>query len=93
MHQDNELTPFPDRVNVNFKAWVGQQENMGKKFTDEQKRWLEMIRNHIAANLSIEKEDFDYAPFAQEGGIGKIDQLFGDRLGKIIEDLNRTLAA
>jgi len=50
---------------------------MGKKFTDEQKRWLQMIRNHIAANLNIEKGDFDYAPFAQEGGIGKVYQLFG----------------
>jgi type I restriction enzyme R subunit len=30
-----------------------------------------MIRDHIAANLGIEAEDFDYAPFAQEGGLGK----------------------
>ena len=22
MHQDNELVPFPDRVNANFKAWL-----------------------------------------------------------------------
>jgi type I restriction enzyme R subunit len=93
MHQDNELMPFPDRVNVNFKAWVGQQENMGKKFTDEQKRWLEMIRDHIAANLSIEKEDFDYAPFAQEGGIGKVYKLFGDELSTILQDLSQRLAA
>jgi type I restriction enzyme R subunit len=93
MHQDNELVPFPERVNVNFKAWVGQQENLGKKFTDEQKRWLEMIRDHIAANLSIEKEDFDYAPFAQEGGIGRVYKIFGDDLATIIDDLNRKLAA
>ncbi len=93
MHQENELVPFPERVNVNFKAWIAQQENTGRKFTDEQKRWLEMIRDHIAANLSIEKDDFDYAPFAQEGGIGKVYQVFGDELNKIIEELNGTLAA
>jgi type I restriction enzyme R subunit len=93
IHQDNELVPFPELVNVNFKAWVGQQENMGKKFTDEQKRWLEMIRDHIAANLSIEKEDFDYAPFAQEGGIGKVYKLFGNEVNMIIEELNEALAA
>ena len=93
MHQDNELVPFPERVNVNFKAWIAQQENTGKKFTDEQRRWLEMIRDHIAANLSIEKDDFDYAPFAQEGGIGKVYQVFGDELNQIIEELNGTLAA
>jgi type I restriction enzyme R subunit len=93
MHQDNELVPFPERVNINFKAWLGQQENTGKKFTDEQKHWLEMIENHIAANLSIEKEDFDYAPFAQEGGIGKVYKLFGDELSTILQGLNERLAA
>lgn len=93
MHQENDLVPFPERVNVNFKAWIAQQENMGKKFTEEQRHWLDMIRDHIAANLSIEKDDFDYAPFAQEGGIGKVYQVFGDQLNRILDDLNENLAA
>jgi len=37
-----------------------------------------MIRDHIAANLGIEPDDFNYAPFLQEGGLGKVHQLFGD---------------
>jgi type I restriction enzyme R subunit len=93
MHQDNELVPFPERVQVNFKAWLAQQEAAGHKFSDEQRHWLEMIRDHIAANLSIETDDFDYAPFAQEGGIGKVDQLFGGNLNELIKELNNTLAA
>jgi type I restriction enzyme R subunit len=93
MHQDNELVPFPEKVQVNFKAWLAQQEASGKTFTEEQRHWLEMIRDHIAANLSIDTEDFDYAPFAQEGGLGKVHQVFGDKLPKIIEELNGTLAA
>jgi type I restriction enzyme, R subunit len=92
MHQDNELVPFPGRVNSNFKAWLAQQEAGGKKFNDEQRRWLEMIRDHIAANLGIEPEDFDYAPFAQEGGLGKVQQLFGD-LGFVLDDLSAALVA
>lgn len=24
IHQDNELVPFPERVNVNFNAWLAQ---------------------------------------------------------------------
>ena len=56
MHQDNELVPFPERVQVNFKAWLAQQESAGTQFTAEQRRWLEMIRDHIAANLSIETD-------------------------------------
>ena len=52
-----------------------------------------MIRDHIAANLGIDTDDFDYAPFSQQGGIGKVYQLFGDELNTIIEQLNTTLAA
>ncbi len=108
MHQDNELVPFPEKVQINFNAWLAQQEALsplhqgegkgegedtGRRFTPEQIHWLEMIRDHIAANLSIDTEDFDYAPFAQEGGLGKVHQVFGGKLNKIIEELNETLAA
>jgi type I restriction enzyme R subunit len=93
MHQENELVPYPEKVQVNFRAWVEQQQASGKSFTDEQRKWLEMIRDHIAANLLIERDDFDYAPFAQAGGIGKVWQLFGDDLSIILDDLNEVLAA
>jgi len=111
MHQDNELIPFPERVNANFKAWLAtQQQNIPSPlkgegqgggeishhpdpFTPEQLKWLEMIRDHIAANLGIAPDDFEYAPFAQQGGLGKVYQLFGERLNSIIEQLNESLAA
>jgi type I restriction enzyme R subunit len=93
IHQDNELVPFPERVNANFKSWLAQQENSGKKFTPDQRRWLEMIRDHIAANLGIDPSDFDYAPFAQEGGLGKAHQVFGTELNTIVDEINNALAA
>lgn len=92
IHQDNELVPFPERVNANFKVWLASQESNSRIFTEEQRHWLEMIRDHIAANLGIEPDDFEYAPFAQEGGLGKVHQLFGDKLNTIIEELNEMLA-
>jgi len=52
-----------------------------------------MIRDHIAANLGIEPDDFEYAPFSQQGRLGKVHQLFGERLNAIIEELNEALAA
>ena len=85
--------PFPERVNANFNAWLGEQESRKKKFTGEQRHWLEMIRDHVAANLVVEPDDFEYAPFAQEGGLGKVHQLFGTELNKMIEELNGVLAA
>jgi type I restriction enzyme, R subunit len=90
MQQDNELVPYPERVQANFKAWLAQH---GQAFTPEQQHWLEMIRDHIAANLGIELEDFDYAPFSQQGGLGRVHQLFGEQLPRVMDELNRELAA
>jgi type I restriction enzyme R subunit len=93
IHQDNELVPFPERVNANFNAWLAQQEESGKKLSDAQRHWLDMIRDHVAANLSIEKEDFELAPFNREGGLGKAHQLFKEGLQTIIEKLSAALVA
>lgn len=93
MEEDNELVPFPERVGANFKAWLASQENVGNMFDEEQQKWLGMIRDHIAANLSIDTEDFDYAPFSGEGGLGKVHQLFGEKLPEILNELNEGLAA
>lgn len=32
MHQSNELVPFPERVNTNFKAWLAQQTQAGMHY-------------------------------------------------------------
>jgi type I restriction enzyme, R subunit len=93
MHQSNELVPFPERVNANFKAWMAQQTQAGTTFSPEQLHWLDMIREHIAGNLTIVPDDFEYSPFAQEGGMGRVYQLFGAELPKVLEALNRELAA
>ncbi|WP_123102160.1 type I restriction-modification enzyme R subunit C-terminal domain-containing protein [Acidithiobacillus sulfuriphilus] len=47
----------------------------------------------IAANLGIEPDEFEYGPFAQEGGLGRVHQLFSDQLGAILEALNSALVA
>ena len=90
LEQENELVPFPEKVDSNFKAWLAQQ---GKKFDEEQTLWLKMIKDHIAGNLSIDTDDFEYVPFSQEGGFGKVYQLFGDELNNILDELNEALAA
>jgi type I restriction enzyme, R subunit len=116
MQQTNELVPYPERVQANFKAWLAQHQSaqpavrlepveghtatttvhaepVEAPFTQEQIYWLEMIRDHIAANLGIEIDDFEYAPFNAQGGLGKVHQLFGAELPRVIEELNRELAA
>jgi type I restriction enzyme R subunit len=93
MHQENDLVPYPERVAANFRAWMAQQQGSGKIFTDEQGWWLEKMAEHIASNLDIEAEDFGYAPFDQRGGLGRVHQLFGTELPKVIDELNWELAA
>jgi type I restriction enzyme R subunit len=105
MHQENELVPYPEKVMANFKAWLAQQETTpslasagegpgeGRRFTDEQRWWLEKMAEHIASNLGIEAEDFGYAPFDQRGGLGRVHQLFGTELPNVIDELNRELVA
>ena len=61
-------------------------------FTEEQLQWLELIRDHVAASMTIEAEDFDLAPFAQRGGLGKATQVFDD-FQAMLQNLNESLAA
>jgi type I restriction enzyme R subunit len=93
MHQENELVPYPEKVMTNFRAWMAQQLAAGKAFTDEQRWWLQKMAEHIASNLGIEAEDFGYAPFDQRGGLGRVHQLFGAELPKVIDELDRELDA
>jgi type I restriction enzyme R subunit len=46
-----------------------------------------------ATSLSIEPDDFDYAPFGLRGGLGKAHQPFGEQLPKLLDELNEVLAA
>jgi type I restriction enzyme R subunit len=94
MHQENELVPYPEKVMANFRAWIAQQgasTAVGSasaehpSFTEEQRWWLERMAEHIASNLGIEAEDSGYAPFDQRGGLGRVHQLFGAELPRVID--------
>lgn len=91
---DSELVPFPDQVAERFDAWLLQQETAGRSFTAEQLKWLKLIRDHLAASLSIKPRDLRDAPFSQRGGLGKAHQLFGEEeLNDLLVELTEALAA
>ncbi|MBS1847986.1 MAG: DEAD/DEAH box helicase family protein [Actinobacteria bacterium] len=90
---DDELAPFPDVVAERFAAWLGQQRVRGRVFTDDQLRWLELIRDHLAASLSIEPREFQDPPFSQHGGLGRARELFGPDLDTLLEELTTLVAA
>lgn len=93
LHQEPVLEPFEEHVHERFAAWVSKQEASGKSFSDEQRWWLERIRDHVIASLEIGRDDFEFTPFKENGGIGKVYQLFGEELWPMLEELNEVLAA
>jgi len=90
-HQALQRLPTQERLQAQHRH--SREGGNPAPFTPEQMHWLEMIRYHIAANPGIATDDFEYALFSREGGLGKVYQLFGDELNTLIEQLNETLAA
>ena len=93
LEQQPILKPFSDSVSERFNDWLMDKAKSGTKFTSDQLAWLNLIRDHISTSLSIEPDDFEYAPFSHRGGLGKAAQLFGDLLPKLLDELNERLAA
>lgn len=91
---DEKITPFADTVRRNFQTWIMQHHAGGTdKFNEEQMNWLRMLRDHIAHSCHIERSDLDYSPFDAQGGLGKMWQLFGERMDPLLDELNEALVA
>ena len=88
-HEQEPLYTAEERVDRAFEKVIA-----GKTFTEEQKKWVERIRQHMIANLSIDIKDFQVVPiFTHEGGWGKANHVFGHRLIDILRELNEAIAA
>lgn len=90
---DTMLTSYDKTVDKNFQNWVFKKQAGTLKFTEEQMQWLRMLKDHIAASVSLSVDDLDYTPFDAQGGKGKMWQLFGSETENIINELNEALAA
>jgi type I restriction enzyme R subunit len=91
-YADN-LQPFAERVNYNFMQWTLKRNAGAIHFTEEQMEWLRLVKDHIAASLSIEKADLDLSPFDHKGGLGRFYEVFGAEYEEILEEMNIELVA
>ena len=90
---DTTLSPYAETVRRNFQTWImTRHRGSREKFNEEQMAWLRMIRDHIASSFHLDRDDLDMAPFDAQGGMGRMYQLFGDRMDSVIEELNDAMA-
>jgi type I restriction enzyme, R subunit len=62
--------------------------------TADQAKWLDYIRVHLIANLSIDRDDFENVPvLSNRGGWGRANQVFDGKLADVLADLNKELVA
>ena len=90
---DATLAPYDQTVRRNFQTWImTRHRGSGEKFDEDQMSWLRMIRDHIATSFHLDRDDLEMAPFDAQGGLGRMYQLFGDRMDRVIDELNEALA-
>ena len=66
----------------------------GRTFTPAQQAWLDRIRDHLVANLSIDRDDFENLPIlADAGGWGSANKVFDGNLEELIATINEAVAA
>jgi type I restriction enzyme R subunit len=51
------------------------------------------MRDHIANSFHIERDDLEMSPFYGQGGLGKMYQLFGEKMEPLLDELNEVLVA
>jgi type I restriction enzyme R subunit len=94
MGLDTELKPFREQVDKRFQEWIFRHNaQRTTAFTTEQTEWLRMMKDHIASSCCITREDFDYAEFADRGGLQKAWGLFGKELDEVMKEMNGELVA
>ena len=93
MGYGDNLQPFAETVNYNFKQWIFRRNAGAVHFTEEQMEWLRLVKDHIAVSLSIEPEDLDLNPFDRKGGLGRFYEVFGEQYEEILAEMNIELVA
>jgi type I restriction enzyme R subunit len=95
---DTELKPYAEQVDAKFKKWIFRHNaQRSTAFTEQQTQWLRLIKDHITASCSIERDDFDYSPFSDHGGLQKAWVVFNNddknELDSLLTEMNQELIA
>ncbi len=87
------LVPVEEVVEERYAAWLAEKAKAGVTFAAPQRKWLDAIKDHIAAALAIDAEALEDVPFKQMGGLGAAFEVFGDSLPTLLSEMNERLVA
>lgn len=62
-----------------------------KNWNRTQLNWLERIEKQMLAETIVHKEDLDKEPFVEAGGFNRLDKIFENQLGDILDKMNEYL--
>jgi type I restriction enzyme R subunit len=93
LKQMDELVPYAQLVEERYAGWLLQQENLGVKFTDNQKWWLDRIKDAISQSAHFDVKDLEMSPFTERGGSSGVEEALGNAVTQIIESMNMELAS
>ena len=89
----NELVPYAQLVEERYAGWLLQQENLGVMFTDNQKWWLDRIKEAISQSAQFDIKNLDLSPFSERGGTDGALKDVGVSILDIVSSLNESLAS
>ncbi|MFB7480010.1 DEAD/DEAH box helicase family protein [Streptomyces anulatus] len=91
---DSELRPYRTVVQERFEGWLLRQRQAGIEFTEEQRWWLEKIRDVVATDVGIEPAELAGEPFTERGRGRGFMLAFGGKEPALdlLTELNRELA-
>ncbi|PWB41003.1 MAG: restriction endonuclease subunit R [Rhodocyclales bacterium] len=84
--QEPVLEPFEQHVLARYELWLANKKAQGIAFTDEERAWLEIMRDRVIASGSVDRE-------ALKAGneLGPAYRVFGERLWAVMDELNGVL--
>lgn len=88
-HQESQILSAQERVELVMRKIMS-----ANYFSPEQIKWLELIREHLIENLTIDADDFEMIPvFTRQGGKSKARKVFNGEFDKLIKELNELIAS
>jgi type I restriction enzyme R subunit len=87
--QSSDLLTADERV-----AQAVERVVASRSLSADQVKWLDYIRQHLVANLSIDRDDFENVPvLLNRGGWRRANKVFDGQLDDLINEINREVVA